>query len=231
MLNSADSFFEKLEQDVQMLEDRLKQPLTTAAAVHRLKEFLSEPEVNRIRITDMVNDEVDDANRALQQLIVRSSQDGNAVDECNVVLRRLAAVISTLVYWSKDEFNELCANCVARLIPTQGLGQGPAILAAYPASYILYAIALSCVLKDDYRSLRAALLHEKYPGKPVGKMLSMEIVYLQAGLRSTTARQAFTKELSNEFKANISTAGARTKCTSGKLLDVRISDGHWYWAV
>jgi hypothetical protein len=200
MINDADSFFDNLNEHLRLLEDRLNQPLSTAAAVHRLKEYLADGLTNRIRITDMLNDEIESAWLTLLPIVSKKCTNGEAIDECNIVLQRLSSLFSILIFWSNGEFNNLSAACIARLIPYAGLGARGQDLLAYPASYLLYAVGMTCVLKDDFTALREVLFYEKTPRQSVGELLAMEVSDLQANMRANFAKQAFTTELLAQFQ-------------------------------
>ncbi len=190
----ADTFFEKLSEQVQALEEFSRpHPLSTGMAVAILKKYLSESKY-RIALADLVADEVDS--------VIKTSQ-GNAFDmnggnkDGAGVLARLQgyeAASTTLInmafvagQWSEREQMAPWIKAIVKL--AQGRAKAGfslwISLQMYPATLLLYAFGLGAVVSARWEMLGTMLntqvLRENADDKRVFEFLPISALFQLGG--------------------------------------------------
>ena len=163
-IDNADAFFETVWQTVQSIDEYSKpHPMSTEAAVARLKRYLASPEY-RIQLVDLVNSEV-------ERMISATTGEGFGVDGrltpnkelVTTRLRRYEAACTPLMsmasvagYWADDDNLYIWERAMERLCTTT-LESGYQLwlgLRTYPATLLLYALGLGAVESDRLITLK-----------------------------------------------------------------------------
>lgn len=185
----ADTFFDRLLEAAESLEDlRMQRPTSAAIATATLKRLLAEDR-HRIRLVDFVQEEIRRASISTQDAIphVRTPTDelvAWTVRQLDDHLRIVMAVFFNAARFSKgDEQRRLVVDGLRLLVPaSQRLGSGFVIwlqMRLYPASCALYASALGALLSSNWQLLRDLMsLEARFDGRVATayKDLAIELV-------------------------------------------------------
>jgi hypothetical protein len=168
--------------------DARRHPLTPALAAATAKRWLAEPGKNRIRLHDLVMDEVEHACAA-------AGPDRFPVDERNIApemvrqrLERyealtdpLITLLITFVQWGDDSHLSLWTKAVERL-DGRGISSGGKYtsrvwldLQRYPTLLLLYAGGIAAVATGRYEWMRALLVDAVRPQNGKLQAVGMEI--------------------------------------------------------
>lgn len=155
-ITDADAALDELANTVAALEDAIdSDPHVTAAAVARLKRYLSDP-VHRIRLHDLMLTETDRLIDAVANLLV-NAPDANPVylerlREYEIASARLMTLLATGAYFSRSEdHDQILAAAIDRLANRQTERAGNVVLIElqqYPALLAMYATAIGAAAAD-----------------------------------------------------------------------------------
>lgn len=175
----ADTFFEAVEQRVRAI-DQFSQPhpLSVKAAVAACKRYLSEPEVSRIQLADLIGDESRRVCKELQH--DRLSNTSEAVTTATVTARvrltegicqTLCAIAFHVGRWGDQTAAQQLASTQRRLYGTRAK-QGLTVWIAYqgyPVTLLTYAALLGASMRNRCDVIAPLLANELEPsnGQPV----------------------------------------------------------------
>lgn len=166
-IKDADSFFAALEDKVASLEElNAPAPMTAEAAVASLKRYVVEPR-HRIRLHDLVMDEVARVRHHLSNQLPATWQTGQPADEFLCRMRQCeaaTAILRALVFhgarWAEPQHIELFTHALEMVVPTGNENSFNTVCVGvmrYPAALMLYAAGLGAVASGNYRLLRGLL--------------------------------------------------------------------------
>jgi len=162
-IKDADTFFQSIQQHVESLEQFARpHPLSTEAAVARLKRYLSEPRY-RIQFADLIDDTVDRIIEVTSGEAF-SAQGGPAPtnESATARVRTYEAACSTLLamapiggYWAEEEHCHVWQRALERLSSLNNTGGYPLWLELqrYPGTLLLYAFGMGAVEGNRLRVL------------------------------------------------------------------------------
>ena len=166
----ADTFFQKVQEQVQSLEEFSRpHPLSTGAAVASLKRYLSEPRY-RIRLVDLINeivDEVVDHVLEVTASITSDTQNRLVSDHTMATAIRLAPryaeACSTLLamapiggFWAETEHFDIWERALERLalVPDRiGTLSLQRRVQQFPGALLLYALGIGALKADRLQFL------------------------------------------------------------------------------
>ncbi|HWU99260.1 MAG TPA: SIR2 family protein, partial [Oxalicibacterium sp.] len=169
-ISNADAFFENLQTKVEAIEAfSQRHPLSTKAAVAACKRFLSDPNIYRIRLADLVNDEARRVSEELKSAELANTSEAITSETVTTRVQRYDAMCATLCAlafqigrWGDRESIEYLAEAQKRLYATQ-TKQGSTFWIAYqgyPVSVISYAAMLGASLQERIDVVGALLTNE-----------------------------------------------------------------------
>ena len=184
-IEDADTFFEKVQQCVQSIEEFSRpHPLSTEAAVASLKRYMSEPRY-QIKLSDLVDETV---KRVVEVTSGKAFavQDAPKPNRKSITTRvrgyqetcsTLLGMAVTAGYWAKSEHYLVWERALQRLglrKPTAGYDT-LIWLQRYPATLLLYALGLGAIegnrLPFLKRMLVTSLQKENQEEAPAGQVL------------------------------------------------------------
>ena len=166
-IEDADSFFQKIQQHVESIDEFSKpHPLSTEAAVGSLKHYLPEPRY-RIQLSDLIDNEVERVCKAISgeefAVDVGTPWTSESVTER---VRRYEAACSTLLAmalqggrWAEEEHYPLWQRALQRLGSQTSNSRilNWRELHRYPATLLLYALGIGAVEANRLQFLRCLL--------------------------------------------------------------------------
>ena len=171
----ADTFFQTIQQHVESIETfSMPHPLSTEAAVVRLKSYLAEPRY-RIQLSDLIKETVERIMEVTSSEAF-SIQDNTqpTTESARTRLRNYEAACETLMamaliggYWAEEEHYPVWQRALLRL-GSRTLSHSYALwrdLQRYPATLLLYALGLGAVEANRLQFLNFLLsttLHREY---------------------------------------------------------------------
>ena len=162
-INTADTFFQSLQESVESLEQFSRpHPLSTEAAVMSVKRYLSEPR-HMIRLADLIDETVESiAARVAERDFDANVNRGVDPELLTARLQGYEALCSTLIAmgavggrWSSVEHCELWQRGLRRLTERSQTSGNTLLLGLqhYPAALLLYALGLAAVDSDRMQFL------------------------------------------------------------------------------
>jgi SIR2-like protein len=166
-ITDADSFFVELEEKVTALEDlQAPHPLTAKVAVATVKRYLADDR-HRIRLFDLVNDEVahveretSDAAFPLSGNVPNADEMTRRLDRYEAICGPLTSIMAVGFYWGEAEHRPRWAGVLERLanrFTEYGGLQTWLNLRLYPVVLALYAGGLGAVAANKLETLEALL--------------------------------------------------------------------------
>jgi hypothetical protein len=163
-ISDADTFLSDLADRVQSVADlQRRPPLAVDAAVATVKRFVVD-ETARIRLRDLVNDEVEGAYKQIVQAPVANTYNSDLVNswvkKAEASTEVLRAMLACGAYWGPS-YSDLWAHAVRRLsnpgVANSNMNEGfdPRYLSAL---FALYAAGIGAVAGGHYEELRGLLL-------------------------------------------------------------------------
>ena len=183
LIDDADTFFQEMQDLVQSIDEIGRpHPLSTEAAVSRIKRYLAEPRY-RIRLSDLVRNEVDRVLHITSPTrhTVHGGYDGESatarVRSYDAACSTLAAMATVGTAWAEEDHYPIWTQVLERLGVTRSTGGTVQWirLERYPATLIFYALGLGCVAGHRLRLL-ATLLKTTLGGGSSGKELAMAVL-------------------------------------------------------
>jgi hypothetical protein len=164
----ADTFFTKLLERVQALEEFSRpHPLSTAAAVAALKRYMPNP-LHRIRLGEMGLTEADKVLQWIRQ--THSSESTSTFLDMATRAQRIESMSETVValvatgcYWGNGEHDKLWKGIIERLALAGEVSHTGRYfldyeqLRLYPSLLCLYAGGIAALAARNYQTLRALL--------------------------------------------------------------------------
>lgn len=183
----ADRLFVKLDETLLSLTEIAERrfPLSPAVATATAKRWLAEPDKNRIRLHDMVMEEVDRvcATASPEHFPTESCPPGGEelkrrLERYEALTETLRALAVTFVQWGDERSLSLWTKVVERLNGRETTVGGYDIWAKlqhYPTLLVLYAGGVAAVAQGRYDWLRALLTdythRENGEQKPIGAII------------------------------------------------------------
>jgi len=168
-IQDADSFFSGLADRIEALDAfRRPHPLSTESAVATAKKFLEDPERNRIKLEDLVTDEVEAVRKyatSPEFPMLPREPDGLAeawkqqLQKYEASAERLLHILATVSWYDKGENSHLFTRALERLAeaPLQAGNEALLNLRLYPALLAIYGSGIASVAAPTPR--RFAHLH------------------------------------------------------------------------
>ena len=183
----ADRLFTRLEENLASLAEiaERRHPLTPALAVATAKRWLAEPDKNRIRLHDMVMDEVERVCAAcapehfpVQGIVPSAEEFLKRLKRYETATETLCALTTTFVQWGDDSHRTLWTKVVEHL-DSQAVVQSSYSawkdLQRYPTLLVLYSGGVGAVAAGRYDWMKALLAdpirRENEKAHPVGRRL------------------------------------------------------------
>ena len=153
-IEDADSFFQKVQHKVEVIEEfRKPHPLSTEAAVASFKRFLPEPKC-RIQLVDLIDETVERVMEKTSTTAYDAYQWYPNANTFKVLIHEHEATCSTLTAmamvggrWAEEEHCDFWKPALRRLamIPRSPVQEEWSELRRYPATLVLYALGLGAV--------------------------------------------------------------------------------------
>ncbi len=192
----ADAAFTALAAKVDALSEATDQrPADTALAIAQLKKYLPDP-IHRIKLHDLVMNEVEEVIRQVEDLAMNGDVDHSAYasrmklyEEATAGL--LALLATGAMFSDRVEHDQLLARCIERLATREVERGGKTVLLEmqqYPTLLALYALALGAAAADRIEPVALALGSVKVADQgrevPVGVAASWGVLNHNAVKRS-----------------------------------------------
>jgi hypothetical protein len=159
-IESADQFFDTVAEKVATLESfRQPHPLSTAVAVATMKRYLPSSE-NRIRLNDLVEDEIVRLMETVRPLIKVSVEPQPALvfdvmQKIEAATETVTTLLATGAYWGEEHHRELWVRALTRLGSLAGPETWRGVtfydpwvqLLRYPAQLAFYSAGLSALAR------------------------------------------------------------------------------------
>lgn len=166
-IKDADSFFDELQERVQILEElKSPHPLSTKTALAALKRYLPDPS-HKIRLHDLVMNETENVCNQINDRhfpLNVTPNDGEflkRIKDYECVTETLRALFATGCYWSDDSQVYLWIKSLNRIanVSNDHFGLETWLkLSLYPALLIMYAGGIAFVAREKYSLLQDILV-------------------------------------------------------------------------
>lgn len=167
-IESADSFFEKLQDNLISLDDlsMRQDPLSIDVACATLKRLLPDTK-NIIKINDLIMDECKRVINKVEHLNWSVTPDKDTIrqkiEQIENICKPILFLASLGCYWGNNSYNNLWAELFLQLsdIKCSSSYEIWENISNYPCLMVMYIILISCIKSDNYELLYIILNNVK----------------------------------------------------------------------